>query len=345
MRVAIERVSARLRTSFVSATGSIERRDLLLLSLAGRDGHVGLGEAAPLPDYDGVQLDDCLAALEDCRGALADGDDREPAELLADCWRLAVLPQAVAAVDLALWDLAGKRAGEPVWRLLGAEDAAAVQVNHTVGSPDRAGAAAEASRAREAGYATLKLKVGTGDDPGRVAAVRAAAGPEMALRLDANGAWSVGEADRMLRALAPAGIELCEEPVHGLDQMAELSRVTDVRLALDESSAAPGALDRRVCDAVCLKIGRCGGITAVIEAAHRARRAGYEVYLASTLDGPLGLAAALHAAAVIGPDRPCGLATLGLFTHGIDSLQPRHGRLRPPRGPGLGDGLVSWYAT
>jgi L-Ala-D/L-Glu epimerase / N-acetyl-D-glutamate racemase len=121
--------------------------------------------------------------------------------------------------------------------------------------------------------------------------------------------------------------------------------LTDVRLALDESSVAPGALDRRVCDAVCLKLGRCGGITGLIDAARRARRAGYEVYLASTLDGPLGIAAALHAAALVEPDRASGLATLGLFEQRVDSLEPQRGRLRPPTGSGLGDGLIDWYGA
>ena len=59
--------------------------------------------------------------------------------------------------------------------------------------------------------------------------MRAVAGPDMQIRLDANGAWSVPEAQAALRALAPAGVELCEEPVHGLEQMQELNATTDVR--------------------------------------------------------------------------------------------------------------------
>jgi L-alanine-DL-glutamate epimerase-like enolase superfamily enzyme len=143
--------------------------------------------------------------------------------------------------------------------------------------------------------------------------------------------------------LHPAGIELCEEPVSGLDAVSVLSAMTDVPLSIDESTVAPGALERRVCDAVCLKIGRGGGISAVLDSARRARVAGYEVYLASTLDGPLGIAAALHAAVAIGPDRPCGLATLALFAERDDPLPPRGGRIAVPSGPGLGDGLLGWY--
>jgi o-succinylbenzoate synthase len=343
VKVIVERVTAALRTPFVSATGSTERRELLLLRLEGRDGRVGFGEAAPLRHYDGVGIDECCAALEDCREALtdSDGDDREP--LLSECIRLAVLPQALAAIDLALWDLAGKRAGQPVWRLVGASEPPAVEVNYTVSASDRAGAAAEASAALDAGYRALKLKVGTGDDAGRLAAVRAAAGADMAIRLDANGAWSPVEAEAALRALAPAQIELCEEPVRGVDQIAELSLRTQVPLAIDESAVAPGAFDLRVCEAICLKISRHGGISGTLDAARRARAVGYQLYLASTLDGPLGIAAALHAAAALAPDRPCGLATLGLFAGRADPFPPKDGRIPVPSEPGLGSNLIGWY--
>jgi L-alanine-DL-glutamate epimerase-like enolase superfamily enzyme len=343
VKVTIERVAAPLRAPFVSASGTTEVRELLLLSLEDADGHVGFGEAAPLAHYDGVRLDDCRAALEDCRGLLESSDGSDQAELLAACAHAAVLPQALAGVDLALRDLAGRRSGRPVWRLLGALSAEPVEVNQTISAPDRAGGVAQALAAREAGYTALKVKVGIGDDAGRVAAIRAAAGSDGVIRLDANGAWSVTEAQTALRALAPVAIELCEEPVHGLGSLAELTALTDVPLAMDETAAAPGALDRRVCAAVCLKIARCGGISGTLEAARRARAAGYEVYLASTLDGPLGIAAALHAAAVIRPDRPCGLATLGVFRDLDPPLLARRGAMPMPRGNGLGDGLLAWY--
>jgi L-Ala-D/L-Glu epimerase len=165
----------------------------------------------------------------------------------------------------------------------------------------------------------------------------------MSIRLDANGVWSVDEALAALHALEPVGIELCEQPVGDLDQTEELSRLTLAPIAIDESARAPGALESRVCDAVCLKIAGCGGISGLLGAARRARAAGYEVYLASTFDGPLGIAAALHVAAVIEPDRPCGLATLPLFEDRPDPLPARGGRIRVPRGPGLGGGLLDWY--
>jgi L-Ala-D/L-Glu epimerase len=343
LKLRIERVEARLRSRFASGSGSITDRELLLVELEATDGLSGFGEAAPLPVYDGVAIADVLAALEDCRALLADSDGRARGELLAACAGAAVLPQAVAAIDAALWDLAGRRAAQPVWRLLGADTAAPVDVNATIGSPDRASAASAAAAARASGFRCVKVKVAIGDDAGRLAAIRAVAGPQTSIRLDANGAWSVPEAIASLRVLEPVGIELCEEPVTGLSAVAEVSAHTGIPIAIDETAAVPGALDDRVCDAVCLKIARCGGISGTLDAAARARAAGYEVYLASTLDGPLGIAAALHAAQVVAPDRPCGLATLGLFVTREDPLAARDGRMTVPPGAGLGDGLLGWY--
>jgi len=343
VNVDVQYLGARLRAPFVSASGSLSERELVLLRLEDSAGRVGFGEAAPLPDYNGVSVEDVREALEDCRSTLARASRPAREELLAECTKLAVLPPAIAAIDLALWDLEGRRTGQPVWRLLRAPAAEAVEVNYTIAASDRAGAAAQASVAKAAGFHCVKAKVGIGDDAGRLAAVRAVLGQDVAIRLDANGAWSVEEATAALRALAPVGIELCEEPVRGLAQTRVLTAATSVPIALDETASAIGALDDRVCQAVCLKIASCGGITGVVQAARRARAAGYEIYLASTLDGPLGIAAALHAAAVVRPGRACGLATLPLFADREDPLPFREGRIGVPAGAGLGDGLMPWY--
>lgn len=341
MKFELQEIEARLRAPFFSAAERVDARRLVCVRVTDDAGVSGHGEAAPLEGYDGVTVPDVRAALEDCRAVIERADGHDRAELLAACTRAAVLPQAVAAIDLALWDLAGRREREPVWKLLGAGRAEPVEVNATIASPDRAAASAAAASARTAGFRCVKVKVGLGDDAARVAAVRAA-GPELAIRLDANGAWSIEQAIATLRALEPAGIELCEEPVSGLEATERVSAETSVAVALDESAALPGALERRVCDAVCLKIARCGGISGLLEAAASARAAGYRVYLASTLDGPLGIAAALHAASAVRPELASGLATLAAFDR-QDPLPAHGGRITVPPGPGLGDGLTDWY--
>jgi len=351
LQLTVDALSRPLRAPFPAGHGTVTDRPLVLVTLRAADGAVGHGEAAPLESYDGVSVADVLVALDACRPVLQAYPGHAPvADVVARCAEVTTIARALAAIDLALWDLAGKRAGQPVWRLLGGAAAAAgpgplIEVNRTISAADRSGAAQQAAEARVAGFRTVKLKVGIGDDAGRVAAVRAFGGPQLAIRIDANGIWEVDEAIAALRSLEPSGIELCEEPVHGLDGFAELRGVTTVPLALDESADLPGALDERHADLICLKVSRCGGIGGTLVAAERARAAGYEVYLASTLDGPLGIAAALHCAALIGPRHACGLATLELYAGGEDPLAPRDGAIAVPAAPGLGDGLERWYVT
>lgn len=341
----VERRTLRLSEPHTSAHGSICARELFTVSLAGADGVVGYGEAAPLQAYDGVSPERVTSALERYRGVIRDLRERDLGErgagasVLDACREADALPQALAGIDLALWDMAGKREGKPVSTLLSESALARVQVNATLAATDRAGAAKQAAAAVADGFSTLKLKVGIGDDAGRVAAVRAAAGQDAALRLDANGAWDVDQAQRAIDHLAPVGLELVEEPCSGIDAVRQLRERVPVRIAIDETAAQPGALGAGAADAVCLKISRCGGISSLLAAASLVRSTGAEVYLASTLDGPLGIAAALHAAAALasqGPLAPCGLATLSMFQDLENPLEPCEGWIDVPACAGLG---------
>lgn len=317
-RLAVEPVRLPLRSPLRTAWGELHERELLRVRLVFADDDWGEGEAAPLEAYDGVPLAAVRAALDAYAEILADaGPDAAHGVLLAACAAERPLPQALAAIDLALWDRAARRAGARLADLLAPGAPAAVPVNATIGAEDRAGAAEAAAVARAAGYRCVKVKAGVGDDAGRVAAVRAAAGPDVAIRLDANGAWGTpAEALANLRALAPIGIELCEEPVHGIDALRAVRADSPVPIAIDETAAEPGAAAAGAADAVCLKLARCGGISGLLADAAAARAAGASVYVASTFDGPAGIAAGLHAAAALaatGPLLPCGLATLGAF--------------------------------
>jgi L-alanine-DL-glutamate epimerase-like enolase superfamily enzyme len=339
VKVELQRHTLRLRSPMRASYGELREREVVSISLTGADGVSGYGEAAPLEPYDGIGVERVERALQRYRDVLATSREQNGARIIAACRAVDDLPVALAAIDLALWDRAGRRAGKPVAALLTDVPASEVPVNATITALDRAGAAEQAARAAREGFTCVKLKVGIGDDAGRVAAVRAAAGPGAALRLDANGAWSVEQAVRSIEALSPAGLELVEEPTHGLRAVREVRERVAVRIAIDETAAESGALGAGVADAVCLKISRCGGISGLLAAAALVRASGAEVYLASTLDGPLGVAAALHAAAALasrGPLAHCGLATLGMF-EGIGTPLPvRSGAIAVPQRPGLG---------
>jgi L-alanine-DL-glutamate epimerase-like enolase superfamily enzyme len=323
LRAELHETSIALRAPLRTVNGELRERPLLLLELDG-----GWGEAAPLEPYDGVSLDRCRAALETHLGVLREaGPSVQGMRLVEACRQADPLPQALAAVDLALWDRAGRRAGRPVCELLTDAPQPFVHVNALADS------AAEAAAAARAGFGCVKAKAGLDDDDERLAAIRAAIGPGVALRIDANGAWTVAEATGRLAELEPLDLELAEEPVHGVTELRALRDRTPVPLAMDETDA-PGSGATQL---VCLKISRAGGIGALLAKAAFCHAVGEEVYLASTLDGPLGIAAAIHCAAALRIARPCGLATLDRLD-GVDpgGLAPVGGMVEVPGAPGLG---------
>lgn len=332
----------------LTSYGEVGSRDIVIVTLTDEDGLSSHGEAAPLQPYDGVSIERVLQALRRYDEIVAGGDHdlsspQGANRLLEACRAIDPLPQALAAIDLALWDRAGRRAGKPVAELLTDDPANAVPVNATISATDRATAAEDAGRAAAAGFRCVKLKVGVGDDAGRVAAVRASVGPHVALRLDANGAWGVQDAIRAIDALSPAGLELVEEPTHGIEAIRTVRDRVSVRVAIDETAEEEGALAAGIADAVCLKIARCGGISGLLASATLVRATGAEVYLASTLDGPLGIAASIQAAAALasrGPIAPCGLATLSMFAGIDDPLPVIDGEIALPSAPGLGVAAV-----
>lgn len=314
-----------LRTPLRTARGTIRERRIFEVTL--RDGELpdGHGEASALEHYDGVSDDVVRAALQAYARELAPLRNAQGPEILERCRAAADLPQALAAIDLALWDRASRDAGVPVAALLAGDPLKEIACNALVTGLDQAQAAVRR------GFGCLKLKVGVGDDARAVAALRAAVGPEILLRLDANGAWDPDTAVRAIESLAPAGIELVEEPTSGIEALRTVRERVAVRIAMDETAADHGALASGAADAVCLKISRAGGIAALLAQAALVRSTGADVYLASTLDGPLGIAAATHCAAALRCDSPCGLATLDSF----DGFEPS-----PPAIPITGPGLV-----
>jgi o-succinylbenzoate synthase len=312
------RLSIPLKRPFVTAGGVVTGRELVLLRVQSSDGYVGFGEAAPFEPYDGVPIERAVAALTGAGG-------RRPA-------------QARAAEEIARLDLRARQDERPLAEPL--KDALPVNMTLAAGPPGEV-----AERAREGvrhGYACFKLKVGLPDDADRVAAVREAVGPWPALRVDANGGWSVNEAVRAIRAIEEHDLEFVEQPCRSLRELAEVRQRVSTPIAADESVSSMRelrrALDLEACDVVNVKLAGAGGFNAARELLREARARGLDAFLSSTLDGPWGIAAALQLAASEGLSLACGLATLELFDARIARAlpPPRRGTLAVPSGPGLG---------
>jgi o-succinylbenzoate synthase len=279
----------------------------------------------------------------------------EPAEWPLDLvMALAQTPSAHAAVEGALCDLAARRAGQPLAAFLrraaGLPDApvpAAVAVNALLVEREPEALRAEAARVRAAGFLAAKLKVATGplvEDIARVRAARDGLGPQLALRLDANGAWSEAQAREGLAALAAFKPDYVEQPVAAgeLEAMARLRAGGVARIAADESLSEPGGLvqvlDAGACDVVVLKPSLLGGPLAALAAARRAREAGCTVVFTHAFESAIGRLHALHCAAAW--DDPQGVHGLSGGTPFRDDLAAlpavAAGRLAVPEGPGLG---------
>lgn len=212
-----------------------------------------------------------------------------------------------------------------------------VPVNVTVPAvgPEAARAIVAAS-----GCTTAKVKVADpgqapAEDLARVEAVRDALGPLGRVRIDANGAWDVDTATRMLRDLARFDLEYAEQPVATLEEMALLRRRVDVPLAADESVRTAEDPLRvaglEAADLVVLKVQPLGGVRAALAVAESC---GLPVVVSSALETSVGLSAGLALAAAL-PELPyaCGLATLALLEGDVvaDPLAPVAGALRVRR--------------
>ncbi len=327
MRIAeagVERRLLRYHSPIVTAHGTVEDRWTVLLTLVDEDGNIGMGEAAPLAGFTSDTVEAAESAL---RGWAADetSDGNPPASVTAR-----------AAIDSALLDLGARIAGTTVHRLLAPEspDRLAVSALATGGSP--AAIATSAAAAVAAGHATVKVKVGTHGihgDVDRVSAVRSRIGPDVRLRLDANGAWGVGEALRHLDRLAAFDIEFVEEPVAGLDDLAEVRLSSPIPTAVDESARTVDDVSRAVemgaADLVVLKPSAIGGPLEAARAAAIVRSAGLDVVVTSLMEGSVGIRAAAHLASAIGALDPApGLATASLLAVDVDTpCLPVHGEL------------------
>ncbi|WP_123624092.1 mandelate racemase/muconate lactonizing enzyme family protein [Halorubrum sp. CSM-61] len=335
-----------------TARGAVDRRKGFLVAVdpeadGGSVPALGLGEATPLPGWT-ESLSACEAAL---RGV---GGGNEKRELPADAVsRLDPVetPAARHGLALALADATARDARRSLSEHLAENEdfpapAETVPVNATIGDGDSEAAVDEAEAAVERGFDCLKVKVGARDldaDVDRLRAVRRAVGEGVSLRADANGAWDRATAREAVERLAPLGLAYLEQPLPAddLDGAAALrDRQKDVPIALDESLASRGldaVLDAGAADAVVLKPMALGGPDRALAVAKRAREAGVEPVVTTTIDAVVARTAAVHVAAAIPDVAPCGLATGSLLDDDLapDPCPVADGEIPVPSGPGL----------
>lgn len=258
------------------------------------DGVEGVGEAAPSSFY-GERRETVFMALTD----FAEQIDTDPGFIedivTAMDRRIHANAAAKASVDMALYDLLGKRLGAPVYQLLGLNPERTPLTSFTIGIDEPAEMARKAAEAAKI-YPILKIKVGTGHDLAIVRAIREAT--DATLRVDANAAWTPKEAIRVIRELEPYGIEFVEQPLPpaDLDGLRFVREHVMLPIIADESCVTESDIPQLVgaVDGINIKLMKCGGIHHALRMIHTARAHHLKVMLGCMIESSLAITAAAH---------------------------------------------------
>lgn len=297
----LHQTDLKCKRPFQIATGVQDRCHGLLLELRTDTGDTGWGEGVPLPYLTGETLRGCQAALTDVLLPALLGEPPHLERLRRKLDRLLVgHPAARCAVDLALHDLLARPLGIPVWKLLGG-DGGPVRTNYSIGlcPPEEA---AELARALvEQDWSIIKLKIGQDPetDLERTRAVRAAVGPEIKLRLDANEGWNFIQARHFLERAVPLGIELIEQPLvrSDFEGLKRLRALSSIPIAADESvrgaDEARRLAEMQAVDIFNLKLMKCGGILVARDMVAIARAHGISLMIGGMVgEGSIAVGAA-----------------------------------------------------
>lgn len=331
--------SMKLRAVWQSAQGSHRVRRGFLLRLETRQGITGYGECAPLPEAGTETLAEAEAAL---KAALPDCTGRSVASVAACLDGLSKTPAARCALETALLDICAREQAMPLSRWLIRDAADRVAVNAACGCLN-AGFDSRLHRALAQGYRVIKIKLGLYPLDEELKTLDKLCLPDgISLRLDANRAWTVNQAARAIEACGRLAVDSLEEPLRkpDLKTLHLLQQQAVFPLALDESLTdvfAGMPADELPVQRLVLKPATMGGIYTVIKQAQKAKRAGIDAVVTSTLETSVGLWAVVHTAAALDNHLAHGLGTAEWLENPDPALCPVQGflNMNVKAGPGL----------
>jgi L-alanine-DL-glutamate epimerase-like enolase superfamily enzyme len=324
----------------------------LLVKIHTDEGITGLGEVSCTPGWSGEDQVTAAHFIQNFLAPLIAGENPLSVEALTQRIQRCIAHNTFtkAALEMALWDIMGKVAGMPVYRLLGGPVREYVPTKFSVTGVEPAKAAEIAAWAVEQGFRIMKVKVGTGpdNDVARVKAVREAVGPSIKLGVDANGGWSPRVAVQTIRRLCEEGICFAEQPVPAMDMswLADVRSQVPVPIIADESlytlQDAMALVRTGAADVLSVYVGKGGGIGPARKVAAVAEAAGIICTVGSNLELGVASAAMIHLAMAtpgIGAEEyPCDI--LGPFFYAdmllAEPLPIKGGEARPLEKPGLG---------
>ncbi|HTG11246.1 MAG TPA: muconate/chloromuconate family cycloisomerase, partial [Candidatus Eisenbacteria bacterium] len=293
---------------------TLETVNFVFVRLETSDGHVGWGEAACLggPTWSEESAESVAVTIERYIAPWLVGRDPTAIEALRIemATRVQGNPFARAAVEMALWDLAGRALGVPVHRLLGGRVRDRVPLSWSLAVADSEAELEEAQAKVALGHRIFKIKTAAGslaDDVLRVRRLREALGPGVSLRVDANQGWDRPTALQAVRALEPYGLDFIEQPVPrwDLEGLAMIAQRSAVPIMADEACFTPHdalALARLGSISILsLKLTKSGGLLGSLAIARIAEAAGMGCYVGCMIETSLGTAAYLQLALAAAP--------------------------------------------
>ncbi len=333
MKLRWQVLDLRLRDPFtIARESSVERRNVIVSLEHG--GTTGLGEAAPSTYYRET-AETVVESLARLAPLLEPLPPEAPEALEAMDYCLSGQGAARAAVDIALYDLSARAAGQPLLRYLDLPVGEPLETSFTIALDTQDGMVHKAECALQK-YPTLKVKAGRRDD---ISAIRAIAelGPAR-LRVDANGGWSVEEAVEKMRLLEELEVEFVEQPIAAgnLAGLETLRERTSLPILLDEDAVSPADIPAIAPFAfgVNVKLMKCGGIRRALAAIRTAREHGLRIMLGCMIETAIGITAAANLASLADfADLDGNLLLEWDPYRGVEVVE---GRLMLPEGHGLG---------
>lgn len=301
--IQIGKVSIPLKKPFKTALREVHSAEDIIIKVITNTGEVGYGNAPPTAVITGDSQDSIVSAIHDTIGPKLIGMDVDNLEEIMTTLDNSMVHNhsAKAALDIAVYDLFGKRHGIPLYKLFGGyREVMTTDLTISVNPPEEM--VRDSLEAVAQGYTALKIKVGTDAamDIKRVQAIRAAVGYQVKIRLDANQGWNPKEAVRTIRKFEDLGldIELIEQPVKGRDFVG-LKYVTDhveTDIMADESAFGPyevfQLLSMSACDLINIKLMKAGGLHNAIKIASFAETVGIQCMMGCMLESKVGITAA-----------------------------------------------------
>lgn len=268
--IKIEKVHIPLLGPITVTFATISYAENLLIKVSTDEGIDGYGEAAPMPFVTGETVDSVVAAIRSLTPGLIGQDPlniEKIHEIMDSVYH--ANGSAKCAIDLAMYDLAGKKLGVPVYKLLGGYSNE-VQNDITIGIADPEDMAKSAKNfVKEKGFHILKVKAGihVEDDIRAMKLIREAVGPSIRLRVDANQGYDVSDAVYAMEEFKKLGVEAVEQclPDWDFDGAAYVrSKARGIRVMLDESIHNPKdaarACKNGCADTLNIKLMKCGGL-------------------------------------------------------------------------------------